>query len=1021
MKTLNLKMSVSLIGIASLFLMLPMFVSCTGLDELRGRVDELEMRLDSLENDLNDQVALVNSLLEGGDITISSCTRNDNGTYSITLSNGAEITVMHDLASYNPLVSYITENGVKYWAMYNPDGVLEALVDGSGKKIPVSAAVPSVEERDGVYYLLIAGKEYVTGYTKDDKVSVITDYVVNTDESGNVYSVTFKIGEEEFTLSVDGYKGFTFMLGSAMTGGMVIKDLYVDFGSTYQITAGLDGVVDYVMQIPDGWRVDEDLDETTGELSLGITAPTKDLIASGAGVASGILKVVAVIDGGDAMVAKLELSTEPFKNFKVTSTNAVIEKYNGVDKFLYGLTRFTEYDETALFAGAAAMLEANAEGISESNINTLLSELLGEEVEAGVTYVLWAIPAFYQISDEDAGYYVKEGLIVKRVFGGSAVNFDVVNPTFNNATLVLAVDGIDAYYGGTSLKTESVLDDILYRVNNGLLEEYTSPMTYNGSAFSFPVEGANEGLEIVSESTYISWFVPVDPEISEYGLEDVIYEEFTLSGVTSGGAIEVKASDPELDCISISVSLTATDAMRIYYAFLTSKAAARHDETTRADYLIENGKVVEGESVRAFVDALEPEAKMTLFAMAIDQNGKYGDVLIEEYQTEELVYNTDLEVSLSVLSVGENDASVSLSVSGGTASEYVYWVGAETDQFWLDRGKSVSAVQQFLALYPDDADVRRAMSKYPIDAGVMSLNELKGEMVYNVVVLAKAADGTYSKAGTTKFTTLAVDLGTIVRADSETWKSAKEQIVINWRNFSSAANANLTAFYSFDITIPSNLTAYILCMTEEYFENNPDIQTLEDKIIEIETKCSRKYDSGRVVRDSNGNMVAEPDWVDDNGDTQSGTLLNVYDFYVHGFPKNGFATYFASGTHGESNCTSWQDGNCTNYAYALEHITKRHSVDYYLEYVKNTRGSYCQKKEVLEKAAQDLFDAYYPYYKDAKPLIYVNEGEPLYMENHYAIGVDDEGNVMDDVFVVLVDADGNYYEPMSFEVPNNFN
>ena len=74
----------------------------------------------------------------------------------------------------------------------------------------------------------------------------------------------------------------------------------------------------------------------------------------------------------------------------------------------------------------------------------------------------------------------------------------------------------------------------------------------------------------------------------------------------------------------------------------------------------------------------------------------------------------------------------------------------------------------------------------------------------------------------------------------------------------------------------------------------------------------------------------------------------------------------------------------------------------------------------INKVAQDLFEAYYPFYKDAQPLVYENNGDALYMENHYAIGTDDSGRVVDDVYVVFIDKDGNYYEPMSFEVPNYF-
>lgn len=1005
---------------------MPVFISCAELDDLRGRLDILEGRVDSLEVGLNDQIEALNALLTGGDITVSVCEKNENGSYTITLSNGSKFTALPGAAAANPLLSYVTVDDVKYWAIYGEDGNLVVLTDDSGNNIPVKNAIPQVIEKDGAYYLVIDGHEYRTGYTKDDDVTVISGYQVNADESGNVYSVTFNIGDESFTLTVDGYKGFTFMFGNTMTGGSVIKDLYVDFGSSYKINAGLDGVVDYVMQIPDGWRVKENYDELLGDLTLDITAPTKDAVSSGAGVEYGDLKVVAVVEGGDAMVAKLALSTDPFKTFKATSTHAVIEKYNGVDKFIYGLTKFADYNEEALFADAPSILQANDKGVTDVNVNVELSVLLGAELESGVSYVLWAIPAFYVADGEDAGYHVKDGLILKHIFGGSAINFEVSDLTFNDAKLSLNLNGVASYYGGTDVMSETVYDDILYKINNGIVDPYTSPMTYYGSAFEFPVKAANEGLVVESEASYVSWIVPVTEGKTTFAADDIISQEFTLPGVTDGGTVKVTAGTPVVNCVSITTTLAAENASRIYYAFLTAKAASRHDNTTRATYLLENGKTVEGSTATVSADKLEPDTDMVLFAMAADASGKYGEVLIEEYTTAELIYNS-LEVTVTPMDLGGNKASCAISVTGGEAVDYIYWVGSETDQFWLDRKGNTTVekrvdAQKHIALYPDDSDIKRAMSLHKLENGVLTMTGLKTETVYFVIVLAKDHEGKYSKAGYWQFTTLAADLGNIVREGSAEWESVKSRVNIQWHEnkFRASANSNMSAFYCFDVTVPSDLTAYILCMSDDYFESNPDTQTIANKIIDIESQCSRKYDAGRVVIDENGDYAEEPDWVDDDGNTHTGTLLNIYDFYVHGYPTNGFATYFANGSHDESDCTSWDAGECSNYEYAMTHITKRHTIDYYIEYVKNNRGSLCTKPEVIQKAAQDLLDAYYPYYENAEPLIYINDGSPLYMENHYASGVNDEGKVIDDVFIVFKDAQGNYYEPMGFEVPNYF-
>ena len=70
--------------------------------------------------------------------------------------------------------------------------------------------------------------------------------------------------------------------------------------------------------------------------------------------------------------------------------------------------------------------------------------------------------------------------------------------------------------------------------------------------------------------------------------------------------------------------------------------------------------------------------------------------------------------------------------------------------------------------------------------------------------------------------------------------------------------------------------------------------------------------------------------------------------------------------------------------------------------------------------AKALLEAYLPYYEEAEPLIYFNNGEPLYMMNPYAMSVDDKGQLHDRVVVMLKDREGNYFEPMYFEVPNYF-
>lgn len=1024
MKTQSKWGSVMLKAVLGLLFVAPFFSSCVDLDEVWNKFDEVEARLDSLEASVNNQILALDNLLSG-QIKISECKKNDDGSHAIVLSDGTKFTVYPKSTEYNTLLTYVEEGGVKYWAVYDAAGNITPLTGKDGKKIPVEAELPSVKEVDGEYIITIAGQEYTTGFTVEEVVTVFSAYELLKDDSGNVYAVTFTFGENmKFTVPLVDYKGFSFHIVGDINA-TVIKDYYVAYGETSRVMVGKEGVVDYVMQIPDGWRVKEVVAEGTEDTYFDITAPAEATVLSGAAVASGELKVVAVVEDGKSMVAKLELSTAPFKRVSVTATNAIIEKYNGVDKIVYGLCKYEDYDPAELLAGAEVLLQANDKGVTDSNVDKPLADILGQELNPKERYVVWAIPAIYYSKGENSGFKVKEGVIVSHEFGAVSVNLAVDKVTFNSASVSVKLAGFTSYFGGTVTNNEGALENIIYEINNELLDPYTEPMTYEGSAFEFPTALSNSGIEILSGESYLTWVVPVNESKTTYSIEDVVYKEFTLSNITSGGSVAVTSADPTISKTSITVPLTAETAVRIYYMWLDQSGyrVVKDNEEKKIEELLAKGVICQGSSANAVIDKIRPSQKRYLLAMAVDSEGKYGAVLDAEYKTASMSYNS-ISVKVDLVDVGQNNATLSVTATGGTPTDYVYWVGRDTDEFWLAQDKLKTTAEEYIACFPDDNDIVSAMRKYTLADGVLTLDDLKGEANYIVLVLAKDADGAYSHAGYKKFTTLAVDLGEVVKAGTAEWEAAKAQIQIEWdqKLFRLPASNMGYAIYGFDITIPSVYTAYIWCIADAYFEENTDIRTMADKIVDIETYCSRKYDADRVPLDSNGEYLQEPDWVDDNGTLHNGTLMNVFDFYVHGYPTNGFATYFAAGSHGADCCTSWEDGKCSNYEHALKSIEKRRSLDYYKQYLTNTRKSYLTQEANLNKAAEDLYNAYLPYYKDAAPKLYINNGAPLHMEQHNGAGLDpnDETKIVDDVYVVLIDAAGNYYEPMSFDVPNYF-
>ena len=1019
-------------------LVAPALTSCYDDQPLWDKLNSLEAKVDSLVNDLNSQAEALSALMTDGS-TIASCTKNDDGSYLVKLSDGTEFTVLSKNADASALVSFVEENGVRYWATYGADGELVTLKDAAGKAIPVEMSV-SVTIKDGKYCLVIGGKEYVTGYDAEDVVSVFSSCTPHTDASGQVYAMTFTFGDgHKVTVTVDGYKGVIFKMANAASTSAV-AEYYVDFGATQSFLMDMEDVVDYVMQIPDGWRVKEYVDELTGDTYVDITAPAEETIAANAAVPSGDLKVVSVVEGGKAAVSKLFLSTDPFKVYNVSSAKAVIEPVFGLQKFAYGLIDATAFDRTALvqqlnaFLASASTLPAGY-NISESAIDATYDEILGSEMSEDGNYIFWVAPVLYDEGTEgsDASFYVTDEMLRVHMLSPISASITVNETTVVDADVTVRVKGTFSMYGGTMPKSDSALEEIVYMINNGAFTPVTESLVYNGPASEFPVK--EDAVELEPNTSYITWVVPVEKDKTTYTATDVIYKEFKTKEVVSGGSIAVTIGEFTTDCSTISAAVTAEGAAMIYYAYLPDSEAKRienADNDTKMSKIkaASNFTVLRGASAEATVEFVKPETTMWLYAVAVGNDGKYGTVSSKSATTKGVTFNS-LAVSVEELDVTAQDAKFKVTVSGGTATDFIYWCGKITDPFWLYEeycDDSQTGAEIYMAANPDAEAITAVMRKNGQIAqdGTITVTDLDMDATYVFVVLAKDASGNYSHCGYKKFETLAINLGNLVDSDSDTWKSTKQWIESNivWdkdRFEMSAGGGQGFATFAFDVKIPTELTAYISCFSTVSTE-------LADMILEQVESCGKRRDVSLVTDDPEG-----LEWVDDRGKTHDAALFfNVCDHYVHGSPDYGYVTFFSSAGHTEDVCPTWESGSCSNLAYAQQKIAEKLSVDHWKEWIvencnysylgdPNHEYSYALTDETkINALAQAWVDAYTPYYKDKEPILYVNEGQSLRMLNRNAMGLDENGNVIDKVVIVLKDQAGNYYEPMTIDVPNYF-
>lgn len=1021
----------------------PMAVSCYDDSALWDKLTDVENRLYELEVELNSQVDAMTALLSDGS-TISACVKNADGSYTITLSNGTKFNVLPNGTDFSKLVTYQEIDGKKYWATYDAAGQLVVLSDG-GKNIPVSSDI-SVKLVDGVYYLVINGKQYATGYDAEDVIQVFSSCTPLTDASGNVYAVRFTFGEGmEVTVSLDGYKGVVFKISNVNNN--VLTEYYIDYGQTQTFLMDMQGVVDYVMQVPDGWRVKEVKEELTGETYLSVTAPAAETIALGAAVAEGDLKVVSVVEGGKAAVSKIYVTTDPFRTYSVSALKAIIAPTFGIEKFVYGLMLTQDFKKTEVLDKVGEILSTSADlptgyFVSEKAIDTTLEELYGSELSVEISYTFWAVPALYNDGSDDetaAGYYVQEDMLRTLVLNPMSATVQVLGTTLLDAEVAVSVAGAESVYAGTVQMTETTLDEIIYQINNGIIDPVTGPVKYQGSASKFPNEEST--MYMYPDTDYITWIVPVEDDKSTYTVADIVYKEFKTKAVADGGSIALTVGEFTTTPSSISAAVSSEGAAMIYYAFLNEKDGSRYstaaNEVKMSKILAaETFAEIRDDATIASVSAIHPETTMWLYAVAVGHDGKYGEVVCQSAKTGKVSFNS-LKLSVEEVLITDKEATLKVSVSGGEATEFIYWAGYEGDPFWASEsycGSLKSNAEKYMAANPDAEQITKVMRHNGAIAadGTIMLTDLSMNTVHVFLVMAKDASGNYSKVGYHKFTTLAANLGELVLSDNQKWTDAKKFIEdnIQWHEnyFHAAASDMGYASYAFDIKIPTDLTAFITCFGTEATQ-------LTDVIVEIEEYASRKLSVGKVVLDEKGEQLSLPDWYDDKGKLIEGSLANIYDMYPHGAATMGAVTYFSSNGHNDGLCSGWDDdtNSCSNYDYFINAINNYCSLEYWKEYLIDF-GNYwyngdpdheysrtLQDPARIEEIAQKYLDVYYPQYKDAKPIVYENDGSALRVTNREAMGPDENGEIMDMVTVVLKDGAGNYYQPIYIQVPNYFN
>ena len=491
-------------------------------------------------------------------------------------------------------------------------------------------------------------------------------------------SVTIKVGDAEFTIQKPEQIVFEIRAGK----------VYFESEGTQVVAIKSSGIEDItVMAAPKGWWA-----EINSEGKLEITAPDYESTQGtlnydtweeipGENAASGYVKVHACGAEGKCMVGKLavEVSQRPLvvKAYGGNAYFTVAGTASWPPTFYYGVSTRESYeaDVTPLLKG---LTEGDYVGDDYDNnwgeefeVVKPIADLLGEEPQQGVEYIVWAVAENYSLPK----YTLDE--MVYAYYSPLAVNITEVEAEKSayNVTVNVEVAGAEAYVAVAMPATYcSTEEDVAYQkeqmamaMNEGQYYGQLYTENYSGSALDIAAETTYSMTGNYSPDSEVHVFIlPLDGRAKEdYTAEDVVSASFTTAPLTSGGSINLTAKQVTeymgkvysyeiwdyvdqlitLDRyteLGVEVTPSATaDWVAFYYQFLTPEQWADYGAYAEdvVDLLLEGYGMTPTEIKswpQYLVEDVNPATTVHFVGFIVDKDGKYGELAHVELTSAEL-------------------------------------------------------------------------------------------------------------------------------------------------------------------------------------------------------------------------------------------------------------------------------------------------------------------------------------------------------------------------------------------------
>ena len=771
----------------------PVMVSCDKYDDsaLKEQIADIDNRLSALEEDLKSQVEALSAMLEGK-YTIAGCNYDETtGIYTITLSDAKTVIEIPALGNTaTPVISYVEQDGTKYWAVVSADGSKTPLTDASGNMVAVNAAIPALSlGEDGEWMISTDGKTWTgLGVTGED-VAIFT----GVEEQDSYYVLTLADGTELQVAKADD-SGYAFY---PLAGKQFFKA-----GQTREVELVAEGITNTtVTEKPDGWKA-----RTSGAV-LSVTAPSSSVSDA---EQSGVIKVLGVTADGASFIsevyvavgeAQLTISVSFDQTVSIDMTSSF--PYGG--SFTYG-----------------------AEGISNYTIGTSswepvqmsLADILGAEPADGVTYVIWAA------ASNDTGVFTA-GDIYYEIYQPLSVSIEVTSATVDDITLSVNVKGVSSYVPGFYNPDATDLATILTSYQDfGAEFEYSS--SYEGSLSQYGSWGENLGVG----TEYVVYVLPLieGKSWSEYTVDDFICETVSTLMPEAGSSVTVSLDNFTSDFASVAATASASGQYyKMYGAYLPAAEYSQYqdDEDALAQYLISRGSLYDM-TIRG--TGLTPGAEGWIAAVAIDNDWKYTNVAVVEANAKVISFS-DATVSVDDVEIGLTSVKVLFEADENVKSIRCLNVQAEQLNYNMNYGYGdISVIETYLAGFdPMSSWDGNIYDFTDLSSGAVEFTYLSTGVEYAFYMIGFDADGNPTRAVTERYTpTLS---GTVIRQNGADGSPNPDYAIGSPKYmFTATPSGN---FYDINCTVtemPANCKEYYVGLVqdinvEDYYNSTIDVVT----------------------------------------------------------------------------------------------------------------------------------------------------------------------------------------------------